>query len=157
MLRSQGETVNNRSVFVLPHKRNGGGVGKLLRHWGWDRTSGPNLGAEPLLEIREALSGEQFTSVSCLKMGLHHFNDLALKHHYDDTQLTRSLKDGFLNRSNENDQASCLTRLLSLTLGSKKRKVTAELERLEAEEASRAAKREKKQEKNCFSDKLRVH
>ena len=60
-----------------------------------------NKALSPLIEFTDALSGEQYTSVSYLKPVLHLFNNQVLKPRDDDTQLTLTIKEGILNYLNE--------------------------------------------------------
>lgn len=55
----------------------------------------------PLSEFTEALSGEQNTSVSYLKLLLRLFDTQVLKCQDDGTQLTTNIKESILNYLNE--------------------------------------------------------
>lgn len=55
----------------------------------------------PLLEFTDALSGEDYVSISYLKPILHLFNEKILKHDYDDNELTKSIKTAVLEYMNE--------------------------------------------------------
>lgn len=55
----------------------------------------------PLIEFTDALSGEQYVSVSYLKPVLYLFNEQVLKPQDDDTQLTRDIKVNILDYLNE--------------------------------------------------------
>lgn len=55
----------------------------------------------PLVEFTDALSGEQYVSVSYLKPVLYLFNEQVLKPQDDDTQLTRDIKVNILDYLNE--------------------------------------------------------
>ncbi len=60
-----------------------------------------NKALSPLMEFTDALSGEQCTSVSCVKPVLHLFNTQVLKPQDDDTQLTINTKEGILKYWND--------------------------------------------------------
>jgi len=60
-----------------------------------------NKALSPLVEFTDALSGEQYVSVSYLKPVLHLFNEQVLKAQDDDTQLTKDIKVRILDYLNE--------------------------------------------------------
>jgi len=60
-----------------------------------------NKAVSPLVEFTDALSGEQYVSVSYLKPVLHLFNEQVLKAQDDDTQLTKDIKVRILDYLNE--------------------------------------------------------
>lgn len=55
----------------------------------------------PLLQFTDALSGEDYVSISYLKPVLHLFNENILRHEDDDTELTKTIKTGILEYLNE--------------------------------------------------------
>lgn len=55
----------------------------------------------PLLQFTDALSGEDYVSISYLKPVLHLFNENILRHEDDDTELTKTIKTGILENLNE--------------------------------------------------------
>ncbi len=70
---------------------------KLVLTWqDMDVLESMNEALSPLIEFTDALSGEQCTSVSCVKPVLHLFNTQVLKPQDDDTQLTINTKEGIL-------------------------------------------------------------
>lgn len=55
----------------------------------------------PLLDFTDALSGEDYVSVSYLKPVLHLLNEEVLKHNDDDTELTKTIKTTVIEYLNE--------------------------------------------------------
>ncbi|XP_057183139.1 E3 SUMO-protein ligase ZBED1-like [Triplophysa rosa] len=55
----------------------------------------------PLADFTNALSGEEYVSVSYLKPVLKHFNEEVLKHVADDSELTKTIKSTVINYLNE--------------------------------------------------------
>ena len=55
----------------------------------------------PLVDFTDALSGEQYVSVSYLKPVLHLFNEQVVKVQEDDSELTKSIKTRILEYLNE--------------------------------------------------------
>lgn len=51
---------------------------------------------KPLVEFRDALSGEDYVTVSCVKLVLHLFHSSILAIQEDDTALTQSIKVSIL-------------------------------------------------------------
>lgn len=113
-----------------------------------------NKALSPLMEFTDALTGEQYTSVSYLKSVLHLFNNLVLKPQDDDTQLTTTIKEGILNYLDEKyddqtteellDMASLVDPRFKTTFIKEERvdymkaRATAELESLVAEQTASA-------------------
>lgn len=60
-----------------------------------------NKALSPLVQFTDALSGEQYVSISYLKPVLYLFNEQVLKPQDDDTQLTRDIKMSILDYLNE--------------------------------------------------------
>ena len=113
-----------------------------------------NNALSPLVEFTDALSGEQYVSVSYLKPVLHLFNEQVLKPQDDDTPLTKDIKTNILQYLNEKyaepftqdllDMASLLDPRFKMTYMKAERvdhlksKAAAEMESLVAEQAKSA-------------------
>lgn len=63
----------------------------------------------PLMEFTDALSGEEYVSVSYVKPVLHLFNNDALSQQDGDTELTEAIREGILKYLNEkyDDETTC--------------------------------------------------
>lgn len=101
-----------------------------------------NKALSPLVEFTDALSGEQYVSVSYLKPVLHLFNEQVLKPQDDDTQLTKDIKVRILDYLNEKYADQSTQELLDMaSLLDPRFKTTyieAEMESLAAEQGKSA-------------------
>ncbi|XP_043084848.1 E3 SUMO-protein ligase ZBED1-like [Puntigrus tetrazona] len=113
-----------------------------------------NKALSPLVEFTDALSGEQYVSVSYLKPVLHLFSEQVLKPQDDDTQLTKGIKKSILDYLNEKyaeqstqelpDMASLLdprfktTYIQAERVDNMKVKAAAEMESLAAKQSKSA-------------------
>lgn len=73
-----------------------------------------NKALSPLMEFTDALSGEQCTSVSCVKPVLHLFNTQMLKSQDDNKQPTITIKQGILKYLNDKYDDQTIEELLDM-------------------------------------------